>query len=571
MSKDVDLIKERIDLADFLRSYITLHPAGKNFKALCPFHQEKTPSFIVSPERKRWHCFGCGEDGDLVTFVMKYENLEFPEALRVLAEKAGIELQSVNPALQKEYGLLYGLHDDATAFYKEALLKNEKARAYLKNRGLTEETIADFNLGFSPGGDLLTLHLIKKGYDVLDIARAGLAYKTARGLYRDRFNQRIMFPIANHLGKTVAFTGRIMPEAEANADPNSIDAAKYVNSPETPIFNKSKILYGLHASKGAIAKSRTATLVEGQMDFLMMWQTGIKNAVAVSGTGLTPHHLERLRRLADTVIVNFDNDEAGLKALERALDVFGGFDFHLKVLNLGEFKDAAEACRAEPEYVLQAMEWAKPAFNHLFGFYFGKEKTLSIPERKRVLRHLLQKIKSLKSAVEQNIWIRELAAASGIGENALLSEMASISDTRKDPVEAPQSGPAGERRRVDLISGRLISLAFTKPQFLEELQSKKSIFPAIYHPVIDDPKQEKAAMFDLRSAVDFADIPSEDIQREFALLMRHLEIEHLKEDRAALQEKIRVGRVSWSEKELEDRMVEFYTLSKKIDEFQSAV
>ncbi|MEK7077438.1 MAG: DNA primase, partial [Patescibacteria group bacterium] len=290
MAKDIDLIKERIDLVDLLRSYITLHPAGKNFKALCPFHQEKTPSFIASPERKRWHCFGCGEDGDIVTFVMKYENLEFPEALRVLAEKAGIELQSVNPALQKEYGLLYGLHDDATAFYKEALLKNENARAYLESRGLTEETIADFNLGFAPGGDSLTLHLIKKGYDVLDIARAGLAYKTARGLYRDRFNQRIMFPIANHLGKVVAFTGRIMPEAEASADPNSIDAAKYVNSPETPIFNKSKIFYGLNASKGAIAKSRTATLVEGQMDFLMMWQTGVKNAVAVSGTGLTPHH-----------------------------------------------------------------------------------------------------------------------------------------------------------------------------------------------------------------------------------------------------------------------------------------
>ncbi len=571
MAKDIDLIKERIDLTDLMRSYITLTPAGKNFKALCPFHQEKSPSFIVSPERKRWHCFGCGEDGDLITFVMKYENLEFPEALRMLAEKAGIELQSVNPAIQKEYGLLYSLHDDATAFYKNALLKNEHVRAYLKARGLSDETIEEFNLGFAPGGDTLTLHLIKKGYDVLDIARAGLAYKTQRGLYKDRFASRIVFPIANHLGKVVAFTGRITPEAENTTDPNSIDAAKYLNSPETPIFNKSKILYGLDRSKSAIAHARTAVLVEGQMDFLAVWQSGVRNVVAVSGTGLTPHHLERLRRLADSIIINFDNDEAGLKALERALEIFSSFDFHLKVLDLGKYKDAADASVAEPQYIPKAVEWAKPAFTYLFDHYFGARESMEIPEKKRILRHLLTKIKSVKSAVEQNIWIKELSKMSGIGENALLSELNSINEARKDSPEAPEASIPSEKRRVDLISGRLLSIAFARQEFMPELKLKQQIFPAIYRPLLDNPKGDNAIMFDMRSSFEFANMSGEDVKKEFVELVRNLELEDLKGKRVALQEKTRARQGSLSETELGAHMSEFYEISKKIDDLQNSV
>ena len=290
MARETDLIKERLDLVDFLRSYLKLLPAGKNLKALCPFHQEKTPSFIVSPERKIWHCFGCGEGGDLITFAMKYENLEFPEALRFLAEKAGVTLRSINPAEQKQFGILYDIHEAAKSFFKQELLKNQKALEYLKERGLKNETVEEFELGFASGGESLTLHLINLGYDVGDIVRSGLAHKNVKGLHRDRFGGRIIFPIVNHVGKVVAFTGRLFEPAPSSEIP------KYLNSPETPIFNKSKILYGFNKSKNEIAKSHTAFLVEGQMDFLLAWQSGVQNAVAVSGTGLTPHHLERLRR-----------------------------------------------------------------------------------------------------------------------------------------------------------------------------------------------------------------------------------------------------------------------------------
>ena len=214
MAKEVDLIKEKLPVLDFIRGYVQLTPAGRSFKGLCPFHQEKTPSFIVSPDRQRWHCFGCAEGGDIITFVMKYENLEFPEALRFLAEKAGVQLRSLNPQHEREFGVLYDLNEEAKNFYAEALHKNIPAHEYIKSRGLNEETIKEFEIGFSPGGETLTLHLIKRGFDVNDAVRAGLIYKNSRGMYGDRFEGRIMFPIYNHVGKVVAFTDASLASSE---------------------------------------------------------------------------------------------------------------------------------------------------------------------------------------------------------------------------------------------------------------------------------------------------------------------------------------------------------------------
>ncbi|MFH0806449.1 MAG: CHC2 zinc finger domain-containing protein [Candidatus Brennerbacteria bacterium] len=212
MNRDVDRLKERLDVVEVIRGYLSLQPAGKNFKALCPFHPEKTPSFIVSPDRKSWHCFGCSAGGDTISFVMRYENMEFPEALKFLADKVGLTLQSLNPAHEREFGVLYTLHDEARAFYERALVESVEAKEYLKSRGLTGETAKMFGLGFAPGGESLTLYLIQKGFSVDDIVRSGLALKTG-GLHRDRFENRIMFPLMNAVGRVVAFTGRIYPRA----------------------------------------------------------------------------------------------------------------------------------------------------------------------------------------------------------------------------------------------------------------------------------------------------------------------------------------------------------------------
>src|SRR3989344_4048711 len=358
MGKEVDIIKEKLDIADFLRSYLQLIPAGRTLKAICPFHPEKTPSFIVSPDKKIWHCFGCGEGGDILSFVMKYEHVEFPEALRMLAERAGIPMRNLSPTQEREFGVLYDMHDAAAEFFRAQLRKNPKAEQYLKGRGLSENTIKEFGIGYDPLGDGLTLALMEKRFSIQDIIRAGLSARI-RGLNRDRFEGRIIFPLHNPFGKIVGFAGRVF---ELPSGQKEEDVGKYVNSPETPIYHKAKVLYGFHAAKTHIAASRTVFLVEGHMDFLMSWQSGVKNAVAISGTALTEEHLLKLRRFADTAVVSFDNDTAGLRALEKGMDMFHALDFHVKAVSLGEYKDPAEAAEKDARFLAKAVAEAKPAF-----------------------------------------------------------------------------------------------------------------------------------------------------------------------------------------------------------------
>jgi len=272
MPQTVELVKERLDVADFLRGYLTLHPAGKNFRALCPFHKEKTPSFMVSPERQSWHCFGCNIGGDVIAFLMKYENLEFIEALRILAERAGVEMRGSRD--EREFGVLYDVNRVAKDYFRAALALDTEGvkavRAYLGERGLHDATIQEFELGFAPqSSDGLSRHLMKAGFTIADIERAGLTFKTDRGTYWDRFRGRIMFPIHNHFGKPVGFTGRILPDSIHSQPTEGSVAAKYVNSPETPVYAKSKLLYGFYKSKPHIREAKKAVLVEGQMDFLM--------------------------------------------------------------------------------------------------------------------------------------------------------------------------------------------------------------------------------------------------------------------------------------------------------------
>lgn len=276
----VEEIKNKIDIVQVIGSYIEVKPAGRNFKARCPFHGEKTPSFMISADRQTWHCFGsCNEGGDVFSFLMKYENIEFYEALKILAEKAGVELKKLSPEDQKQFGILYDINEAAKDFYKQELQKNQKVLEYIKSRGLTEETIKEFELGFAPQAwDHATIYLTGKGFNAQDIERAGIDFRNDRGSYIDRFRGRIMFPIWNHTGKVVGFTGRIMPEYDTG------ETGKYINSPETPIFNKSRVLYGFNKAKSHIREMQFALLVEGQMDLLMCVQDGLKNVVAASGT-----------------------------------------------------------------------------------------------------------------------------------------------------------------------------------------------------------------------------------------------------------------------------------------------
>ncbi|MGD1003559.1 MAG: DNA primase [Minisyncoccia bacterium] len=485
-SSTTELIKGKLDIVDFLRRYLTLQPAGKNFKALCPFHHEKSASFSISPERQRFHCFGCGADGDIFGFVMKYENMEFGEALRMLAEKAGVELKHENPAEYRFTGLLYDLNAQAKDFYKRSLGAASIVKQYLAERGLTPATIEEFELGWAPNEpEALSMHLLNAGAAPQDLLQAGLSIKTERGLMLDRFRGRVMFPIHNHLGKVVGFTGRILPQFDTSNDPKATYVtAKYVNSPETPIFQKSKLLYGFWMAKDAIREAKAAVLVEGQMDFLMSYQSGVRNVIASSGTALTADHLRSVHRLADEVILCFDSDVAGSDAAERAIDLAEANDFSVKVATYRGFKDAADAAKADPANVQRTVAAAVSAPL----FYFEKflppvpagaassdPAALTTREGLNKLRTVLLKLRNIASPVERDHWMKELSKRTGVDEATLKAEAEkSATEQYSSPNFAGANAAAGQddqtpKRQIsrqELIAEDLLALALARNDFV---------------------------------------------------------------------------------------------------------
>jgi DNA primase len=578
MSDAAKLIKERLDIVNFLKQYLELKPAGKNFKALCPFHKEKTPSFMVSSERQSWHCFGCSQGGDIIKFLMLYENLEFYDALKILAEKANIDIKTFDNRDFKSYQALYFITEAAKNFFKSNLTTSQAANDYLKERGLKPETIQEFELGLAPdGSDVLTRHLLKLGYAIADIEKAGLAVKTERGTYWDRFRSRIMFPIYNHLGKAVAFTGRILPERENEK------TGKYVNSPETPIFQKSKILYGFHKTKNDIRQSGAAVLVEGQMDFLMMWQDGIRNAVAASGTALTIEHLKALRHLADELILSFDADEAGQAATERAIDLAGANDFSAKlfIIDDDKLKDPADVVRHCPGLAQKLINASKSAMEYYFHKYLDSSFPAEPKLKKQRIRTVLVKIKSLSSALDRNYWLKELSRFSNIDQNFLIEEMEALSvPSAGEPnriLSEPEVGrdsSSGELSRRDLIAQRLLGVLLYKNE-LERAKEYLQYFPEkysqIYYAFLEKNRQIAAGdvaelmnMINLRFSFENQNLEEVKLEQEAKLLARELRIEFLKEKRQEIGNLVRRLEGAEDEKKLQEALREFDIVSKEL-------
>lgn len=563
----VEQIKEKLDVAEFLKGYLTLQPAGKNFKALCPFHREKTPSFMISPDRQSWHCFGCNIGGDIFSFLMRYENIEFAEALKILAEKAGIELQRVSPADYRLFGLLYDLNDAAKEFYIRELKNSEVAINYLKSRGLKPETAAEFEIGFAPSSfEALNLYLLNLGNRPDDILRAGLAVKSEKGIQFDRFRGRIMFPIRNNLGKVVGFTGRVLPEFDNG------QSGKYINSPETAIFNKSKIIYGFSKAKDFIRESKSVLLVEGQMDMIMAWQSGIKNVVACSGTALTLDHLRALKRFTDQILISFDTDEAGLVAGERAIDLAENMDFNVKVVAFKGFKDAAEAAQADPEKLKEYVSAAIPALKFYFERYLSKTGSFDNREALNNLRVVLAKIKNISSPVEQNYWLKELGVATGVPEKTLNEETEKLTIKSSAPVAdmvTASSQPADFIKtltRWDIVCQRFLSALFEQGNF-ELAGNAVSYLKPEYQDVLEILKrgEKKSVNPTLDRLLELVMLRSETVMPdEVVALKNNLLSEYLKEKRQEVTEKIKRAETAKDESALESALTELHSLNSLI-------
>ncbi len=561
----VEQIKDKLDLVEFLKGYLQLKPAGKNQKANCPFHKEKTPSFMVSPERQMWRCFGCGEGGDIFKFVMRYENLEFYEALRVLAEKAGVDLKHTSSADQRQLNNLYELVAAAKDVFEKHLKTSKEAIAYLKERHLTGETAKEFELGFSPDyPDTVTVELVNKGFRMEDIVRAGLTIKTEKGKYLDRFRGRIIFPIHNHFGKPVGFTGRVLPGADDRF-------GKYVNSPETPLFNKSRVLYGLWKSKKSIHDASRGLLVEGQMDFLQLWQNGIRNVVATSGTALTRDHLRALGRVANEVVVAFDRDEAGLKASERVIDMAGAEDFSVLVMDLGQYKDPSDAAEADVEFVRKAIEEARPAMEHYLGYYLPPT-VISAKDKKVAVKNMLGKIAGLSSGVERAHWLRELSYRVATPEKDLVSEMEAL-QSGVGIEEVTNTLPENRKlTRQDVICEEIIYITRSREDLRERVEKYTQLMPELYKQVFAAMQGKVEPVGEVKEMLEFLSLhPGVELRGigdlealELERLFQELELQHLESINRKLKGEILVAERAGENKILEAKLREFDDISRKM-------
>ncbi|MDO8493571.1 MAG: DNA primase [bacterium] len=408
MSTNVEQIKSRLNIVDVVGSYLKLDKAGGNLKARCPFHNEKSPSFFVSPVRESFHCFGCNKGGDIFEFVKEIEGIEFIDALKILAEKAGVKLNNEDSGMRSEKGRLIALLENAVLFYRNELKKKPEAIEYLRKRGLTDETISTFQIGFAPDSwRSLCDHLRGLKFTDMEIEKTGLAIRSPKGIY-DRFRSRIMFPIANISGVVVGFSGRIFGSADK-------EAAKYINSPQTDLYDKSKIMFGFDKGRVLMRTSDSCILVEGQMDLVMSHQAGKSNTVAVSGTALTEEHIKNIKRLSNKIIFAFDGDEAGFKASHRGIDMALASGMDVRVAKLPIGIDPADLILEDGSKWTQAIEDAK----HIIDFYLETLEARDYESRMfkiEVEKLVLPYVARIKSSIEQAHFVNLIARKLGIDE-----------------------------------------------------------------------------------------------------------------------------------------------------------
>jgi len=423
MNSDIEEIKNRLNIVDVLRDYIRLEKAGANYRGLCPFHNEKTPSFMVSEDRQMWHCFGCQKGGDVFSFVQEIEGLEFREALKILAEKAGVELQKMDPRKVEEKNKTIEILQLATKVYEywmENSSGGKKALKYLTERSINQESIKEFRLGYAPQGwDNILKYLIGKGYKPEEIEKAGLVIKKDNGGHYDRFRDRIMFPISDLNGKIIGYSARVAPGGDESQ-------AKYVNTPETEVYHKSRILYGIDKAKQETRQANSVFLVEGNVDVVASFQAGIKNTVAVSGTALTVEQINIIKRYAEKVKMCFDMDQAGENATKKSIKLCLENDLGVEVVTLPEGKDAADLAQKDPEKLKQAVENSVNALEYFFKKTLSKFDKKTAEGKKMIADEMLDMIGHLTSDIEVGHWLKKLGESLEIKENILTENLKKV-------------------------------------------------------------------------------------------------------------------------------------------------
>ncbi|MCF6276396.1 MAG: DNA primase [Candidatus Magasanikbacteria bacterium] len=476
---NTQLIKDKIDVGDLVGEYVKLKPAGTNLKGLCPFHSEKTGSFMVSREKQIWHCFGCSKGGDIFTFIQEIEGMDFVEALRLLANRAGVEMETYKSEIDKsQKNRLFEINIQALRFFYNFLEKMptaKPARDYLKNRGLIQETIDEWRIGFAPDQwSLLTNYLLKKGFSIDDLVFSGLTIKkdgansmSGRGFY-DRFRGRIMFPIWDINNNVVGFTGRVLVETEKSG-------GKYVNTPQSPVYDKSAVVFGLNKAKQIIRKQKKVLVVEGQMDVIACWQADMRYVVASSGTALTERQIKLLKRYAPEMIMSFDADNAGQIAAKRGVDIARTQEMSVKVVMLQEEfgKDPDEAIKKDKEKWFELVDGAKDVMDWNFERIFKGKDVNNPKDKQKIAEDLLLEISFIPKEIEKDHWMQKLSSELGVDISVLRDEakrLFSLQKKRFRKVEDKQKEEEEteiKKNRLDLLIEEVLLLLFKFPKTAE--------------------------------------------------------------------------------------------------------
>lgn len=469
-----DEIKQKLDIVDFIREYIPVKAVGANFQALCPFHGEKTPSLVISPEKQIWHCFGCGKGGDVFSFLMEMEGLGFIEAVRELAPKVGVVLRNDNPEAYSKRNRLLDIMALSVKYYHHILgtPAGAKSLAYLIKRGLTPEIIEEWKIGYSQDSwdslinFLLARPLEGKKYLAAEILEAGLIIKKegAANRFYDRFRDRLMFPVYDVSGNPIAYSARINPEVINDK------VGKYINSPQNPIYDKSRVLFGLDKAKSHIKSQDLAIVVEGQMDVIACHQFGYKNAVASSGTALTTEQVALLKRYTNNIALCFDADAAGQLAADRGIKEAMAQEMNIRVIIIPSGKDPDDALRQDPSSFELAVKEAKPMMEYYFNKVIAGLDLSSVETKKEVAKKMLAMIAKLVNKIEAAYWLKVVSQALETDENALRESLPK--EVGKEAVATVKAPQVALKSREEQLSELLLAIVIRFPDFLPYVIAK---------------------------------------------------------------------------------------------------
>lgn len=563
---DVQKIKERLNIKEVAESYIKIEKSGKNYKARCPFHNEKTPSFFISPERDSYYCFGCGAKGDIFSFVEHFEGVDFSTALRVLAERAGVEIKNYSKEAKDQIDRQREIMEVATVFFEFQLKMSEEAQEYLKTRGLKQKTIKEWRVGFVPGGwKNLIGHLKGKGYKEEEIERTGLIKKGDKGDFYDHFRSRIMFPIFDSAGRPIAFTGRIFGTED--------DTAKYINSPETILFKKSEVVYGFHLAKSHIRRNNFSILVEGQMDTLMCHQIGYANTIASSGTALTEKQLQIVSRISPRMVIAYDSDSAGFKAGERAWQLALSLGMDIKMAPIPAGFDPADIILKKPKEWKEIIKNSKHIIEMLVDKIQEQIENNEIDERqvgKEIAERIIPYLARIESEIDKAHFVRKVSGTLGVDEEAIRAELNKFEGKTEKKVEGKDVKKGVVLREKDslAIEKKLLGIIYWQRKATDKIIDPEKLEEDVKKILGENLTEVQNLIGDTLDVIAFtledSYLEDEILLRDVKELLSNLQLKYLIRRREELLIQLKESEVKGDEKRSDIIMKEIGEISKEV-------